>query len=334
MTIEIHAVSDLDALAPYAGAWESLHRGDSQATVFSSWPWMRGRFEGLATPWWVLVARAAGEVVGLLPLRRLGARDDDTLTHAGSKLADYTGFLLAPGFEEPALAAFAAHLHRWTDWRTLVLRDVLDARLDAFLDRLRAPEVEDVEDVEVEHRPPHSCPRVDLAETWDGYLATRLSSSMRATVRRKMRRVEALAGLRRTGTGDDPQGGIEILLELWQKRWNRLPPERLGEFRSVLRGALEADLLVLRLLWDNGGPFAALGGFRDPKHDAFRYYLSGFDQRRRDLSPGLVVVAESIRQAIRDGFATYDFLRGEEDYKLSFGAENREIRNVTVTRKR
>ena len=40
--------------------------------------------------------------------------------------------------------------------------------------------------------------------------------------------------------------------------------------------------------------------------------------------------AWSIRYAINEGFTRYDFLRGDEAYKYSFGAENRRLVNLHI----
>lgn len=52
-------------------------------------------------------------------------------------------------------------------------------------------------------------------------------------------------------------------------------------------------------------------------------YLGGYDPSLEKLSPGTVIVAHAIEQAVRDGAKTFDFLRGAEDYKYAWGATDR-----------
>src|SRR5262249_21248700 len=60
---------------------------------------------------------------------------------------------------------------------------------------------------------------------------------------------------------------------------------------------------------------------------------SGRDETFDGPQSGLILHAHSIRYAISRGFTTYDFLRGNEAYKYSFGVEERRIKSVVVTTK-
>jgi len=63
---------------------------------------------------------------------------------------------------------------------------------------------------------------------------------------------------------------------------------------------------------------AAFYGFR--QGDRTYYYLSGFDPDFRQYSPGALLVAHAITEAIRERAKEFDFLRGREDYKYRWGA--------------
>jgi CelD/BcsL family acetyltransferase involved in cellulose biosynthesis len=54
-------------------------------------------------------------------------------------------------------------------------------------------------------------------------------------------------------------------------------------------------------------------------------YNSGLRQKFMEYSPGIVLLAENIREAIEQGYELFDFLRGNEDYKYRMGGENTEI---------
>jgi CelD/BcsL family acetyltransferase involved in cellulose biosynthesis len=53
------------------------------------------------------------------------------------------------------------------------------------------------------------------------------------------------------------------------------------------------------------------------------YYLGGFDPEAAKVSPGTLVVAHAIEEAIREGACEFDFLRGQEPYKYKWGAHDR-----------
>jgi CelD/BcsL family acetyltransferase involved in cellulose biosynthesis len=56
-------------------------------------------------------------------------------------------------------------------------------------------------------------------------------------------------------------------------------------------------------------------------------HSTGFEQAFAKLDLGKVVTAHTIKSAIEMGFATCDFLRGDERYKSDLGAK--QIRNAT-----
>jgi CelD/BcsL family acetyltransferase involved in cellulose biosynthesis len=53
------------------------------------------------------------------------------------------------------------------------------------------------------------------------------------------------------------------------------------------------------------------------------YYLSGYDPGLEKFSPGTLIVAHAIEEAVREGAITFDFLRGAEDYKYAWGGKDR-----------
>jgi tetratricopeptide (TPR) repeat protein len=68
----------------------------------------------------------------------------------------------------------------------------------------------------------------------------------------------------------------------------------------------------------------------DMRKRAYLFYMTGRDQTFDGPPPGMILHAYSIRHAIANGFTEYDFLRGNETYKYSFGVKERRIRCVTV----
>jgi CelD/BcsL family acetyltransferase involved in cellulose biosynthesis len=67
---------------------------------------------------------------------------------------------------------------------------------------------------------------------------------------------------------------------------------------------------------------AALYGFSAGK--TFSFYQSGMDPAWARLSVGLVLVGCSIKEAIRHGHDTFDFLRGDESYKFQWATQSRQ----------
>jgi CelD/BcsL family acetyltransferase involved in cellulose biosynthesis len=61
-------------------------------------------------------------------------------------------------------------------------------------------------------------------------------------------------------------------------------------------------------------------------------YNSGVDRRFLEYSPGWVLLAYTLQWAAEHGRTEFDFMRGNEDYKYRFGAFDRHVMSVTVTR--
>jgi CelD/BcsL family acetyltransferase involved in cellulose biosynthesis len=61
-------------------------------------------------------------------------------------------------------------------------------------------------------------------------------------------------------------------------------------------------------------------------------YNSGIDPRFSEYSPGWVLLGYLLQWAIDQKRAEFDFMRGDEDYKYRFGAVDRQVVRVLITR--
>ena len=59
---------------------------------------------------------------------------------------------------------------------------------------------------------------------------------------------------------------------------------------------------------------------------------AGFDASARAWSPGIVLFAMAIRQAIESGARCFDLMRGEARYKSNLGAVDSRICRVSLSR--
>ena len=93
---------------------------------------------------------------------------------------------------------------------------------------------------------------------------------------------------------------------------------------------LANDWLDFRLLELDDVPAAAQFGFR--YGGVYSYLQSGFDPAYARYSPGWVLGEMILRDAISAGLREYDFLGGEDSYKLRWGAEQRRYAYLTCVR--
>lgn len=169
---------------------------------------------------------------------------------------------------------------------------------------------------------------IDLPDAFDLYLAG-LGKKQRHEVRRKRRRYEEHLG--------------EVLLEShgaggWAfdefVRLHRLAGGEKGTFMTEEREVLFADILVcpgwrIDLLRVPGEARASACLFVYEDEEGYYLYNSSYDPEMREASPGVAIVGAGIEQAIRDGVARFDFLKGDEVYKFRLGASERPLFRVT-----
>src|ERR671918_221961 len=105
-------------------------------------------------------------------------------------------------------------------------------------------------------------------------------------------------------------------------------PEQGTWLKALAEGGRQARLPV-RIELD-GERLATAVGFRF--RDRFFLYNSAYDHRLSKLSPGMVLAAELIREAIEEGRSTFDFLKGDLGYKYRFGAKPRRVCRLLLDR--
>ncbi|WP_372624830.1 GNAT family N-acetyltransferase [Falsiroseomonas sp.] len=349
MAMRIEAITTMHTLERLRQAWDAVYDSDGEAQFFLSWPWMSNRLRSLSTPWIVLAARAEADpapCVAFLPLSIRTLRNGDgpqrELRTAGSPVADYTGFICRPEHEGPALAAFAEALRRLRQrllWNRLNLAGLRtsERRLQPFLSAFARAGFEltgrrgdngDGVDNAV-------CPYVALPGDWDGYLAAAVGASTRQRIRRFLRRIEGSRELSITEARPETiEADIEALLRMWQTQWAERKQGGAERIRvqtsAMLMRCFEDGSLFLPTLRWNGTPVGALAILVDPVKRSYLFYIGGRDPSFTSLPPGFCLHAFAIRHAIERGFATYDFLRGDEPYKFLFGAQRHPIRTIIV----
>ena len=157
-------------------------------------------------------------------------------------------------------------------------------------------------------------------ELWQG-----LAKKERHELRRKRRRfTEALGEPQLIEGTHDPMGLFADM--------HRMAPGEKGQFMTKDREGFFRDLASLpeaRLDLVGGASgevVAATFGFED----ASGYYLynSAYDPDWSAVSPGIVSLIILLEDAINRGRAVFDFLKGEETYKLRLGAVARPLFSV------
>ena len=119
-------------------------------------------------------------------------------------------------------------------------------------------------------------------------------------------------------------------------RWDTYTDENVETHRKFLRWCFDHDLLRLLMVRQGETPIAHEILFYDAKQQSLGMYAGGYSPDFAKLSPGYFNIAYLVREGIQGqwNIKTLDFLRGDEDYKSSFGTEERWTQHVTIVRSR
>ncbi|NNG46964.1 MAG: GNAT family N-acetyltransferase [Deltaproteobacteria bacterium] len=177
-------------------------------------------------------------------------------------------------------------------------------------------------------------PYIPLPSSFEEYLSL-LGGKERHELRRKIRRASVeVPGLffRVTRTREEFERDFPSFVALHRQshtgKAEFMDDRMVRFFREMAEGFLSAGRLRLAFLSRDGGDMAS--ALHIAWDGALLLYNSGFDPGYREASPGLVLLARCIEDAIRDGFREYDFLRGRERYKYDLGGRDRVVYRATV----
>jgi CelD/BcsL family acetyltransferase involved in cellulose biosynthesis len=258
---------------------------------------------------------------------------DGTLSWlGGSEVTDYMGPVGRPEAVEGAAKELMTALAARDDWETGDLAG-LPAR-SAWLRALRsgaeaAGLVAEVGDDAV-------APFLRLPASYEEYLE-RLSGKLRHEIRRKDRRLRAsFPDVRLVdATPDTLARDLERFVELHRSsvgpKGRFMVPGMELFFRRLADELLPDGTLRLTFLEAGETRIAGAVGFRD--RDRFLLYNSAYDDEHRAVAPGMVLLAELIRDAIGEGRRGVDLLKGDLPYKFRFGARPRRIARLLLQRR-
>lgn len=322
--MQITSVDNFDGFDRLKESWSAAYAADPHATICVSWAWLRGWFAATPYKWFVLVARPDGQSspVGFLPL----ALDGHRLLMGGNPLADYTGLVCFPQHQEEAIAGFAAHVKRQIRWEKLYLRNVLDERIERFVEYFGDSKFA------VRRKAQTSCPYVRLPDTWERYLRECVGPTTARDIRRSLKKIDEAGTFRVSFAGaDDLDVHVDTLLDHWHARWG-CPDSHRDGFREIFYRAFAENRLWLSIVWDGTKAIGALAALLDPTQKVMTGCITTSDRSYAQLRPGKVVYAYAIRYAIEHGYQIFDFTRGNEDYKFSFGAVERFSPSIAIAR--
>ncbi len=342
MTVEV--ITQRKDLPAIAEAWDSLAHEDRRDGFFRTFAWYSAWMEHIrpdAEPF-VVVVRDGGQLVGLAPFCRLRYRDLGftlrAIAWAGREVVsgDFLDFVCRNEKRgEVAKAVLKFVREASSHWGLLVAGELLKEG-----DSCRELDGQGRElGLSVRYQESRICPYIELPKTFDDYLGG-MTSSMRYHVRRRIREVEKKGA--RLEVFSEPlevAARVDTLIDLHLTRWrhDNLPgtfgrPGFPAFLRQICANPPSRSSSCVFQLTHEGTSVASLIMFYFG--DSALYYQAGWDPHSplAACSPGVVVMAHSIRHAIERGFHYYEFLRGDEAYKMRWTKTHRETTSLLLAR--
>lgn len=293
--------------------WQSLADQDRYATPFQTWEWQSTWFRhfGRSKKPVIWTAWLGQDLVGLYPLVEIRS-PWRALRPMGCGPSDYLQPLAQPALEAAVNARLAEFLDEESRTKLIDLHQLRESHpLAGALDHSRA-EPRTFRQAE--------CLVLDLPQSYEAYLKT-LGKSLRYDVKR-LDKSPFSSGSARIVPADETTAveAVDFFLEAHKKRWSKrgLPGAFLGSrirdfHREWAVVAAQSGWLWMSRLELEGAFIGAIYAMRFGH--ACYFYQSGFDPAHSAISPGSLLVAQTIRRAIEEGLTTFDFLRGDEPYK-------------------
>jgi CelD/BcsL family acetyltransferase involved in cellulose biosynthesis len=315
------------AMRDLAPEWAALWRRAAAAAPWGAVRWGTTPFQSPAwlLAWWrhfgsgaprLLTARTGGRLAGVLPLYLLAEPGIRKLLPIGIGVSDYIDALVDPARPEAGAAMLAA-IADIADWDECHLPDLPEG---GVLHDARGPA-----GLEEERRDGAPCPVLALPARLEALAAVVPCRRLR-DVRQAAARAVAAGGMRIERIAGEAVGAaLDDLFRLHAARWrSRGEAGVLGDpavrafHREAAPALAEAGMLRLYRMRIGGAVAAVYYAF------AWRgrvyAYIGGFDPEMRRFSPGTLILRHAIGEAIAEGCAAFDFLRGAERYKYAWGA--------------
>jgi len=283
----------------------------------------------------LVTAREDGKLIGIAPLFLAEHDGQPALMLVGSiEISDYLDLIVRMDNHArfvSGLVDFLTSLGKPANWSGLDWYNLPDS--SPTLAALKAEAAQrGWTHLEEMYRP---TPVITLNGSFDEYLS-RVEKKQRHEIRRKVRRAEE-SGRGVLWFGSDMRDveaeteAVLLLMEHHEEKAEFLRDAMREQMRAVIRAAHENGWLWLSFLEADGKRIAACLNF-DYKGKLWGYN-AGVNRDFMELSPGWVLLAYTLQWACENNRSEFDFMRGDEDYKYRFGAVNKYVMRVKLTRK-
>lgn len=339
MDFKLH--TSFDSLAPLAPAWNELVTAGVTNAPFLRYEYLSTWWSSLGGGEWqdsklaVITAAENDRLVGIAPLFLAdGHAAEAALMLLGSiEISDYLDLIARPDAIQPFIVGLLDWLAQ-TYPEAWSLLDWVNLPEDSpTLIALKAESVKRGWAYTQEVYQP--TPYIPLPGDFEAYLNS-LDKKQRHEIRRKVRRAEESGrGVRWYIVDDESKLDSEMdaclaLMAHDPEKDAFLTPAMRTQMKASAHAAFRTGYLQLAFLEVDGQKACVYLNF--DYANRIWVYNSGLDRKFMDISPGWVLLAYLLEWANDHKRSEFDFMRGNEDYKYRFGAVDRQVMRVKISR--
>lgn len=328
--LNVSHIQDRDQLVELEVEWDRLLKRTDVASPFLTPGWQMAWLDtyGAMHRPFVLTARLSGELVGLWPLAFNRRGPFKVLEPIGAGRSDWLDIPVLNDKRETVISAFLQYLAGCRNsWDIIEHRDVLsESPSFSMLESLcSSGPICFRKDLRT------AAPYLRIKGTWDEFLRSK-RAKFRSNLRYYRRLPERDGQLLVTHRlslkeGDEAIDNIaDVELRSWKARRGNLKVSTpIGKkfYRLFCKYFCRQGLLDVWTASIDGTPIAFVvniiyGG-------KCYHYFTCYDEKFRNISPGVLLHAEAIENAFHQNLSEYDFLSGDEPYKERWCSDRRDI---------
>ncbi len=307
--VRVEVIDSDKRLCEFEEDWRAFQKIFPPATPFQTPDWLLA--------WWsyfgsgtlrVFVFRDGARIAGIVPCFLHCWNDRRQLTLIGTGLSDYLDPPIAPGHSEAVADALRSELAAFSDWEICDWQDLSD---DTPLQRL-GPSREAL-----------PCTELDMGASFDEFLESR-PAYLRRNLRHAQERSASVGDVQFAVCRDANPELLTCLVDQHSARWRTSGESGMiesnhaaGFLREVAASMAGRDMLRIFSLRLDRQVVATILALRNDR--TIFGYLSAFHPGYRKYGFGHELLCRSLRYAHEQG-CRWSFLRGDEPYKLDWGA--------------
>lgn len=342
--LAIRKVTDTSEFESLREVWDELLEKSPDRNIYLTWEWL--------FTWWnywaegkelnIFLIEKGGKPIGAAPLMKSrygkGPLRFSLLESIGMPMSDYGGIILTD-YKKEAMLALMNYLEREAvDDNTVVRLSQIPEDSDVFL-LIEQLCPSSLSSMFIGKRAICLSPYLPLTTTWDEYFHSH-SRKRRGNLRRALKQLKQKydVNYERYNAVNEAEYGVDKFLELKQKRLENKKMKGIwysqrtrGFYTDIANVFARRGWLDLSFLTADGKPLSAVYGFR---YDGRFYYTNtAFDPEYSEYSPGNLHIMYLIEDMFGNGLREFDFLRGDETYKLMWTKVARSNFEVMIIRR-